>query len=75
MGKTLFIDPFAGVAGDMLVAALLDAGVPAEHLEAELRKLPLQQWRMRTFGAQRGAFAARRFVVEPDPGATHPSGV
>ncbi len=65
MGKILFIDPFAGVAGDMLVAAMLDAGVPPEHLEGELRKLPLQHWRMRSFPAQRGAFAAKRFVVEP----------
>lgn len=65
MGKTLFFDCFAGISGDMTVAALLDAGVPLEYLEGELQKLPVSGWQLRSFMAQRGAFSARRFVVEP----------
>jgi hypothetical protein len=39
--KVLYFDCFAGVSGDMFLGALLDLGVPEEHLRAELGKLNL----------------------------------
>jgi pyridinium-3,5-bisthiocarboxylic acid mononucleotide nickel chelatase len=39
--KTIYFDCYAGISGDMTVGALLDLGVPLEHLQAELAKLPL----------------------------------
>lgn len=40
--KTLYLDCFSGISGDMLVGALLDAGGDLDHLEAELRKMNIQ---------------------------------
>ena len=66
MSTVLYIDAFAGIAGDMTVAALLHAGAPLDDVRAELATLPLHGWRARTESVWRGAFAATRFIVEPD---------
>ena len=42
INKILFIDAFSGIAGDMLVAALLDLGVPQTVFEDALKLLPLE---------------------------------
>lgn len=39
--RALFYECFAGIAGDMHLGALIDVGVPAAYLEAELDKLEL----------------------------------
>ena len=39
--RALFYECFAGIAGDMHLGALIDVGVPAEHLLRELNRLEL----------------------------------
>lgn len=39
--RALFYECFAGISGDMHLGALVDVGVPAEYLQAELGKLEL----------------------------------
>ena len=40
MARHLHIDPFNGVAGDMLLASLVDLGAPAGAIEHALRQIP-----------------------------------
>jgi pyridinium-3,5-bisthiocarboxylic acid mononucleotide nickel chelatase len=63
--RILYFDCFAGVAGDMTVAALLELGLPLEHLRQELARLPLPPtaFRLETERCQRQGIAATRFVV------------
>ena len=39
--SALFYDCFSGISGDMHIGAMVDLGVPAEHLVALLDRLPV----------------------------------
>ncbi len=39
--KILYIDPIFGISGDMMISALIDAGLPFEELHGLLSSLPL----------------------------------
>ena len=64
--KTLYLDCQCGIAGDMTVAALLDLGLPLEHLQSELAKisLPATEYRVETRQCQRQGIAGRLFDVQ-----------
>jgi len=40
--KILYIDPIFGISGDMMISALLDAGLPFSELKGLLDKLPVK---------------------------------
>ena len=42
MARTLLYDCFSGISGDMHIGAMVDVGVPVEHLRNELAKLPVK---------------------------------
>lgn len=66
MTHIIHFDCFAGISGDMTVAALLDLGVPLEHLRAELGRLdlPAGSYSLSTSRTQRGRLPALRFQVQ-----------
>lgn len=61
--RVLYYDCFAGICGDMNLGAMVDLGVPAEHIEAELAKLGLGGYRLRfSPGAKNGIHGTRADV-------------
>jgi hypothetical protein len=69
--KIAYFDCPSGAAGDMIIAALVDAGAPLDALRSELRKLPLEGWELVAREVRKGAFRATKVDVEIDPHA-HP---
>jgi uncharacterized protein (TIGR00299 family) protein len=61
--KTLYLDIFSGIAGDMFIAALLDLGVDATKFERELKKLKLDGWHLHISRGQKSAIAGVKFDV------------
>ena len=55
---------FAGIAGDMALGSLLDAGAELDAVLALLERLPLRGWRLRAEPVLRAGIAATRAVVE-----------
>ena len=64
--RVVYFDCPSGAAGDMILGALVDAGVPLEALRAELGKLPLTGWDLVAREVRRGPFRATKVDVRVD---------
>ena len=63
MARILYIDCYSGAAGDMLLGALLDAGLPFGELSRMVSTLGLDGVRVGTERVDRGGIGATRFRV------------
>jgi uncharacterized protein (TIGR00299 family) protein len=71
----LVFDCPSGISGDMTLGALVDLGVPIEHLRDTLATLPVHGWALRAETVQRSSIRATRVHVDietapPGGGAT-----
>jgi len=61
--KAAYFDCVAGASGDMILGAMLDAGLKLPELEAELAKIPLSGYCILAQPAQRGALRGTQVTV------------
>jgi uncharacterized protein (TIGR00299 family) protein len=66
MKRILYYDCFAGISGDMNLGALVDLGVPAEHLEKELGKLDIEGFRLEVKADMRKGISGTKVTVVVD---------
>jgi pyridinium-3,5-bisthiocarboxylic acid mononucleotide nickel chelatase len=65
--KVLYLDPIAGISGDMFLGLLFDLGVDPKTVEAELRRLPVNGWQLQCTREERQGIAATRLnVIAPE---------
>jgi len=61
--KTLYLDLFSGISGDMFVGAMIDLGVDAGQLETELRKLRVEGYHLHTARGNKWGISGVKFDV------------
>lgn len=61
--KTLYLDAFSGISGDMFLGLLVDLGVDPAAIEAELQKLPVAGWQLECRREKRQGIEGTRLVV------------
>jgi len=61
--KTLYLDIFSGMSGDMFIGALIDLGVDSRKLERELKKLKLDGYRLHVARKQKSGIEGIKFDV------------
>ena len=71
--KTLYLDIFSGVSGDMFIGAMLDLGVSLNQLEIELAKLKLDGYHLHAARQQKCNLEGVKFDVHlmPEPCPAH----
>ncbi len=69
--KVAYFDCFAGASGDMIMGALIDAGMPVGYLKSELGKLGLKGYRIETAKAEKKGIAGTTFDVHVSSGPHH----
>jgi uncharacterized protein (TIGR00299 family) protein len=73
-GKVLFLDAPSGLAGDMIVAALVDLGVPREMVADSLARIPVSGFHVHFGTRVRSGIVATSFEVhvdQPQPPRTY----
>jgi pyridinium-3,5-bisthiocarboxylic acid mononucleotide nickel chelatase len=61
--KTLYLDLFSGISGDMFLGALIDLGADAHRLERGLKKLKLGGYHLHVMRKQKSGIAGVKFDV------------
>ena len=61
--KTLYLDIFSGISGDMFIGALIDLGVDDRKLERELKKLKLGGYHLHVARRQKSGITGVKFDV------------
>jgi len=61
--KTLYLDIFSGLSGDMFLGALLDLGLPLAHLERELSKVHLHGYHLHAARQHKASIEGVKFDV------------
>jgi hypothetical protein len=61
--KLLYFDCFSGAAGDMILGALIDAGLPLDRLEAALGSLGVEGWEISAEKVVKTGITATKFRV------------
>ena len=67
--RYVYFDCFSGAAGDMILGALVDAGVDVDHLRDVVRRLKLPGVTLQADRVRRGGLAATHLRVELGPEA------
>ncbi len=62
--KTLYLDIFSGISGDMFLGAMIDLGVDFDALKAELEKLEVDGYRLHADRRQKANIDGIKFDVE-----------
>jgi uncharacterized protein (TIGR00299 family) protein len=72
VSRVLYFDCFSGVAGDMVLGALLDAGLPFDDLKQALGSLAIDGYDVSVGRVVRAGISATKFVVrEPAAEGAH----
>jgi pyridinium-3,5-bisthiocarboxylic acid mononucleotide nickel chelatase len=61
--KIAYFDCFSGVSGDMILGAMVDAGLELPRLKSRLNQLPFKGFELKTRSAQRGPFVGTKVDV------------
>jgi len=71
--RIVYLEPFSGISGDMLIGALLDLGIGFDSLREGLSRLRLTGYRVSVQKCVRAGVHASKFDVHDDagPGAAH----
>ena len=74
MTRIAYLDCFSGISGDMLLGALVDAGLDIGALRAELAKLSVSGYRLDAAKTQRAGLAATKVTVQLEEAASASGG-
>ena len=69
--KTAYFDCFSGISGDMILGALIDAGLNLDELKDELKKLKIAGFEINTEKVTRNSISGIKFSVEIQEGHVH----
>jgi uncharacterized protein (TIGR00299 family) protein len=59
-----YLDTFSGLSGDMMIGAMISAGMPLEYLQNELKKLKISGYEISAETIQRKSITATKFNVK-----------